>query len=419
MRTASLPAYFILILLVLAIFIIGCAEIRPDGVGPEGIGGPMGGPECEGLQEGEWVPQRGECSNQEMQNKCNEFCSNHPGCCQGWSAGYVSSEGGPGQTLLPMPSDHEVASLKRNYPVIIKAIDEGPLIYNVNTAAEVISDEVLDEMKESGFNTVQVLLIGKWEGDKIVFNEVNNRAILNDIIAIKKKGMAVWAALDMAGGPPIPGVYIGDSYEHFKSAFLNLVEISASLMEKYQVEYLTVNNEADKFFNDQTKWGATAKQINEYLIEFYPMTNELARKSFNGKLINKMTGPQKHTNDFLKATFENVDIAGVDVGPYIGDNFDMSIYKEGLEAYQFYATKAGEAGIPWMNAEYWLSDFGDATSSQKEHQLECVNAAIDAYSTATPKGVGFTYNEFATFSWEPDGEETRQVMKQFLGENLK
>lgn len=404
------------LVLVLLIFIIsGCAEQRESkGIGPEGIEGPHGGPQCKSLQAGEWMPQQGECNNQEMQNKCNEFCQKHPDCCPGWSAEYVSSEGGPGQTLLPWPSEEEVASLTRNYPSIIKAINEGPLIYNVNTAAEIISDEMLDKMKESGFNTVQVLLIGKWEEGKIVFNEVNNRAILNDIVAIKKKGMAVWVALDMVGGPPVPGVYIGDSYEQFKSAFLNLVEISAPLMEKYKVEYLTVNNEADKFFNDQIKWASTKEQINEYLIDFYPATNELARKSFNGKLINKITGPEKHTSEFLTATFKNVDIAGVDVGPYIGDKFDMSIYQEGLNAYQFYATKAEEAGVPWMNAEYWISNFAEATPSQKEHQLECVNAAIDAYSKTTPKGQGFTYNEYATFSWEPNGEKTRAAIKEFL-----
>lgn len=371
------------------------------------------GLDCD-VEPGEWVPKQGECSNQAMQNQCNEFCSKYPDCCPGWDPNSVSSLGGPGQTLLPWPSEKDIASLKRNYPATIKAINEGPLIYNVNTATEIISDEVLDEMKESGFNTVQVLLIGKWEDGKIVFNEVNNRAILNDIVAIKKKGMAVWAALDMAGGPPIPGVYIGDSYEQFKSAFLNLVEISAPLMEKYQVEYMTVNNEADKFFNEQTKWGATKEQINEYLIDFYPTTNELARKKFNGKLINKITGPQKHTNEFLTATFKNVDIAGVDVGPYIGDKFDISIYKEGFEAYQFYATKSEEAGVPWMNAEYWIGDFGETTQSQKQHQLECTNVAIDAYLKTTPKGVGFTYNEFSTFSWEPDGEKTRLAFKEFL-----
>lgn len=400
----------IILISILLILVMGCVEQR----GPIGSGKPLGGPECKSLQEGEWMPQQGECNNQETQNKCNEFCQKHPDCCLDWNANYVSSEGGPGQTLLPWPSEKDIASLTRNYPSTIKAINEGPVIYSVSETPTIISDETITKLKETGFNTVQVLLIGKWEGEKIVFNEVNQRVILNDIIAIKKSGMAVWVALDMAGGPPIPGVYIGESYEQFKSAFLNLVELSAPLMEEYKVEFLTVNNEADKFFNEQIKWASTKEQINKYLIDFYPTTNEIARKSFNGKLINKITGPDKHTNEFLTATFENVDIGGVDVGPYIGDNFDISIYEEGLNAYQIYATKAKEVGVPWMNAEYWISDFEGATQIQKEHQLECVNLAINAYLKTVPAGQGFVYNEFATFSWKPNGEATRLIFKEFL-----
>ncbi|MDD5699855.1 MAG: hypothetical protein PHH00_01525 [Candidatus Nanoarchaeia archaeon] len=373
-----------------------------------------GGSQCD-VSPGEWVPQEEECqNNQSLQNQCNEFCSNHPDCCPGWSEGdYAGSQGGPGQALLPLPSDSDVASLTRNYVAKIKAIDEGPLIYEVGVAPKIISDEELDKMKATGFNTIQVLLVGKWEGDKIVFNEVNNRVLLNDIVAIKKKGMAVWVAISM-GGAPTEGMVLADNYEKFKSGYMNLVNLSSPLMEEYKVEYFTVNNEPDMFFNLQTAWG-TKSQINDDLIDFYPATIELARKSFYGKIINKMTSPDTGTDEFLAATFENVDIAGVDVGPYINDNFDMAIYKEGLDKFQIYATKAAAAGVKWMNAEYWLSDFGESPVSSKEHQLECVNAAFDAYLDATPKGVGFTYNEFATFSWQPDGEATRLAMKEFLG----
>ncbi len=377
--------------------------------------GPQGGFQCD-VAPGEWIPQQGECqNNQSLQNKCNDFCSKHPDCCPGWNGNYTSSLGGPGETLLPWPSESDVNSLTRNYVTIIKAIDEGPLIYQTSETQKIISDEELGNMKATGFNTVQIMLIGKWEGDKIVFNEVNNRVLLNDIVAIKKKGMAVWVAMDLGGGSPNSGKKLADSYEIFKPAYMNLVNLSSPLMEEYKVEYLTVNNEADMFFNLQTTWGDKS-QINNNLVDFYPATIELARKSFNGKIINKMTGPDIRTPEFLAATFENVDIAGVDVGPYIGDNFDMSIYQEGLnDGFPLYAAKAAAAGVEWMNAEYWLSDFGESRTAPKEHQLECVNAAFNSYLNATPKGVGYTYNEFATFSWQPDGEATRLAMKEFLG----
>lgn len=371
-----------------------------------------GGPECS-APEKEWIPQKGECpgTTTEMQNKCNEFCLKYPDCC----GGEKISGGGPGQTLLPLPSDTEINSLIRNYVTTIKAIDEGPLIYSTSGPQEIISDNTLEKMKATGFNTVQVLIIGKWEGNKIIFNEVNNRVLLNDIIAIKKKGMAVWVAFDSGGGNP-SSANLGESYEAYKMAYMNFVNISSELLEKYKVEYITVNNELDMFFNLQTQWGDKNK-INDYLIDIYPSTIEVARKNFKGKVINKMTTPDTGTGEFIAATFENVDIAGVDVGPYIGDNFNMQIYKEGLQKFQTYATKASEAGIPWMNAEYWISNFGETTMAQKQHQFECTSATIDAYSKSIPNGVGFTYNEFATFSFQPDGEKTRLAMKEFL-ENI-
>ncbi len=374
------------------------------------------GAQCD-VPSGVWVPQQGECqNNQSLQNQCNAFCSAYPDCCPGWSGNYTSSLGGPGQTLLPLPSQSEIASLTRNYPTTIKAINGGPNIYSRVTAQKVISDEDLDEMKNIGFNTVQIILIGKWGGDKIVFNDYNNAVLLNDIVAIKKRGLAVWIALDIGGGPPVEGLVLADSYEKFKPAYLNLVNLSSSLMEEYKVEYLTVNNEGDMFFSLQTDWG-TESQINNYLIDFYPANNELARKNFHGKLINKMTQPDKRTNEFLSATFENVDIAGVDVGPAMSGEHPMSLenYKAEFSDYQLYATKASAAGVPWMNAEYWQKDFDlDADSFVKEHELAYANVSFNAYLAVTPKGKGYTWNELSMFSIQPNGEETRQAMKDFL-----
>lgn len=370
------------------------------------------------VSPGEWVPQQGECQgNQELQNKCNEFCSNHPDCCPGWSeTNYTSSMGGPGQTLLPLPSDSDIASLTRNYVTTIKCIDEGPNIYSRTTASKVISDDVLDKMKDTGFNTVQIMLIGEWNGDKIVFNEVNNRVLLNDIVAIKKKGLAVWVALSAGGVSPGGGIVLGENYEKFKVAYSNLVDLSSVLMEEYKVEYLTVNNEADMFLLLQTNWG-TESQINNYLIDFYPSMNELARKNFHGKLINKMTQPDKRTNEFLSATFENVDIAGVDVGPAMDNAHPISLenYKAEFSDYQLYATKASAAGVPWMNAEYWQKDFDlEANQFVKDNELAYASASFNSYLAVTPKGAGYTWNEMAMFSLQPDGEATRLAMKEFL-----
>ncbi len=366
-----------------------------------------GGFQCD-VSPGEWVPQQGECQNNpELQNKCNEFCSKHSECCPGFAGNnYATSQGGSGQTLLPLPSESEINSLTRNYPTTIKAINEGVNIYPTNEAPSVISDDELQKIKDSGFSIVQVYLIGRWNNGKIMFNDVNNAILLNDIVAIKKNGLAVWVALDPSGGKEIN--LSGYDYQEYKSAYMNLVNLSSSLMEKYKIEYLTVNNELDHFF--------TLENVSESnLVDIYPATNELARKNFNGKLINKITEPRMHTEEMLTASLKNVDIAGVDVGPFISENRPLSDYKEQFNDYQFYATKAAAAEIPWMNAEYWMGDFETKPSQYvREHELEYAIIPFDYYLNITPRGVGYTYNDFSTFSWQPQGEQTRLAIKNFL-----
>lgn len=374
---------------------------------PAFVGENYGG--CPDVQPGEYVPQRGECpgSTPEIQQKCISFCETHPSCCPSGSGNNLPG----GQQLLSLPSDEEVSQLARNYPVTIKAVNEGPNIYS-RDKAEIISNESLDKIKESGFNTVQVYLIGKWEGDKIVFNEYNNAVLLNDIVAIKNKGLAVWVALDMAGGPPVPGTVLAESYGKFKPAFLNLVNISSQLMERYNVEYLTVANEPDNFIKLQTSWGSES-QIEEDIADFLPSTNLAARDGFKGKLINKITQPRKHTPRVIESSFRNVDIAGIDVGPPIDTHTTPESYKAEFADYQFYATEANKRSVSWMNAEYWQGDFQNYTDFEEEQELEYAKISFDEYLNVTPKGVGYTWNDLATFSL-PQGEETRLALKGFL-----
>lgn len=385
------------------IFISGCAPLQKG----EGI--------CPGLAPGEWQPDQGECQSAEMKQKCDNFCAAHPDCCPGWQADKYGKSGGYGQTKLPFPSDEEVAALERNYPTTIKTIDEGPLIYSQEEKPEIMTDETLQKMKESGFNTVQVFLIGKIQGDVRVINEYDITVLLNDIMAIKNSGMAVWIALDTAGAPPSELVNLGN-YSDFKHSYLNLVNESSKLMEKYKVEYLTVNNEPDRIFLDQTQWGNRDK-INENLADFLVSTNQLARESFNGKMINKITRPKKHAQNVLDASFEYVDIAGVDVGPLISEEMSLESYKAEFDDYQFYASLAAEKNVPWMNAEYWQGDFDLGLKDYaKQNMLKYAQVSFDSYLETEPKGAGFTYNDFSTFSLEPQGEETRLAMKEFLSE---
>ncbi len=379
------------------------------GPGPGGLG--QGGPTCQ-VAPGEWMPEKGECPSKmaELDAKCNEFCAKHPDCCGDRSQGDKSFGGQ--ERALTLPADKVIKKLKRAYPAAIKALNQGPNIYVRQGNPEIISDEKLEAIKAIGFNTIQVLLIGKKENGQLIFNDFNNSILLNNIVAIKKQGLAVWVALDIAAGPPNQKAELGN-YEDFKISFLDFTKNSAELMEKYKVEYFTPNNEPDKPFKEQKSW--TTAEVNNNLADFLPAMNAAAREKFSGKLINKITKAENHVKKVIDASFINVDIAGLDVGPPMDEHTTMAIYKQDFKAYQFYATLAEKAGVPWMNAEYWQGDFDYGYSDfAKAHELEYAEVSFDAYLNTEPSGVGYVWNDLATFSL-PQGEETKNALMEFFG----
>jgi len=395
------------------IVIILAAFVAPGLVGKFKQGGPtgQGGPgTCASLQAGEWTPEQGECpsTNAETSAKCEEFCVKHPDCCGDRTQG--GQPFGGQEKILSLPSAWQIMNLKRSYPETIKALNEGPNIYTRSLEQKVISDEKLEAIKAVGFNTIQIMLIGKKENGQLVFNEANNAALLNDIVAIKKHGLAVWVALDIAGGKPGTANVLGN-YSDFKASYLDFTKNSAELMEKYKVEYFTASNEPDKTFKEQKAWSVA--EINSNLVDFFPATNVVAREKFSGKLINKITQTQRHTKEVVAASFKNVDIAGVDVGPPMDGRMSLADYKRELDEYQSYATVAEKAGVPWMNAEYWLGDFEGVGEFAKQNELKYAQVSFDAYLKVSPKGAGYTWNDWNTFSL-PQGEQMKQAMKEFL-----
>ncbi len=387
---------------------------EPQGEGPPEFGGKES--PCI-VAQGEWMPQKGECpsKNAELDAKCSEFCEKHPDCCGDRTEG--ERPFGGQERLLSLPSDGEILKLKRVYPETIKALNEGPNIYPREAGAlEVMGDEWLEQVKAAGFNTIQVLLIRKKENGKLIFNDFNNSVLLNDIVAIKKHGMAVWVAMDLAGGQPGNETTIGN-YDDFKLSFLDFVNKSAELMEKYKVEYFTAANEPDKPFKEQKDWSSA--EVNGNLIDFFPASNAAAREKFSGKIISKITKTQNHTKQVLEASFKNIDIAGVDVGPPMDGKMSFAVYQEAFDEYQFFASLAEQAGLPWMSAEYWQSVFGvdigfKFSNFVKENELKYAKVSFDAYLKAAPKGAGYVWNDWALFSL-PQGEKTKKALSDFFG----
>lgn len=399
---------WIILGVILIIVIIGLA-ILPKTIDRLMQGGPgitQRGPSCS-VQPGEWIPERGECpgTSAEMQAKCTDFCNQHPDCCQGGGREEGRSN------VIPLPNPEEISKLSRNYPSTIKAINEGPAIYG-QEQFKVLSDETLSKMKEAGFNTLQVLTINDCTGDECVMDEASKSLLLNDIVKAKEAGLAVWLAVEYINAPPGSNVKLPE-YAKFRNSFIDYCKEIGELAEQYQIEYVTVNNEPDLFLQEQTQWGSK-EQIDEHIIEIMPLANSAVKEKFKGKVINKITQPRKRTIEVLDASFENADIAGVDVGPPVSDTTDLEIYKKEFDDYQYYASLAEKAGVQWMNAEYWqYMYFAEVDSYVKENQVILAEVSFNAYLETLPKGAGYTWNDFSSLSL-PKGEETQQALKDFL-----
>ncbi len=391
----------IFILILCFIFITGAS-------GCQQLQGPPSGPRCN-APAGEWIPQQGECpgTTADMKAKCDAFCLKYPDCC-----GKENESTFGGQQAFDLPEESEIAQLKRVYPTTIKAINEGPNMYGQGKN-ELISDETIDKMKDSGFNTVQMLVIDSQEGDKYYIVGDSQSILLNDIVRIKKKGMAVWIALEYVNAPPGSDEKL-EPYTSFKPAYIAFCKEMGELFEKYKVEYFTVNNEPDLFLQEQTQWG-TEEEIDKMVQEMFVQANIAAKEKFNGKMINKITQTKKRPQETLDASFKNIDIASVDVGPPASEAMGLETYRSEFEEYQFYASQAEKAGVPWMVGEYWTYNyFEEANDYVKSNQLILAEFSFDAYLKVIPKGVGYSWNDFTSFSL-PQGEQTRQALKEFLG----
>ncbi len=311
--------------------------------------------------------------------------------------------------------EEEEVSLTRNYPSIIKAINEGPAMYGRGgpDSQGSITDESLEKMKETGFNTIQLLIIPEQQNNVFSIEPYSKSVLLNDIIRIKKANLAVWVALSYASGPA-PEQKI-DTYDKFKTPFLEFIKETSRELEEYKVEYFSVHNEPDLVFKNQG-WGTG--EPKSALIDYFPAANAAAREKFTGKLINKITEITYLSNnrEVLDASLENVDIAAIDVGPP-PNMMSIEFYKKEFDSYQKFANFAKEKNVPWMVGEYWAYDyFQTPTDYVKENQVKLAQTSFSAYLKTTPKGVGYTWNDFSTFSLQPNGEATRLAIKNFFGQ---
>ena len=294
----------------------------------------------------------------------------------------------------------------------IKTLHLGKWIYN-QQLRPMFTDEYLAKMKETGFNTVQLFLTGELKGS--IYAAINLNYLYQCINKVKQAGLAVWVTPTAFPGHDIPKL---PSYPVFKTAFLDFVKTNAQTLQGTGVDYFGLS-EVEMLFANQ---GWSSDDVNKNLIDFMPLAASTIRQVFSGRIILQISGSiWTLSAEAVDAYFKDVDIVGYDIGgePAPGTSEDdlRRIYQEG---YQEFATLAKGKHVPWMVGEYWMYDFVPGTSPPdyvKQNELRNAQIVFDAYLKATPRGVGFAWDDnFTTFTLQPYGEATRQAIKNFFSQ---
>lgn len=292
----------------------------------------------------------------------------------------------------------------------VKALHLGPWIYN-QQLRPMFTDEYLAKMKATGFNTVQLFLTGQLQGN--IYAAINLNYLYECISNVKRAGLAVWVTPTASPGKDIPQL---PSYSVFKTAFLDFVRTNAQTLQGMGVDYFGVS-EVEMLFANQ---GWSSDDINKNLIDFMPLAASTIRQVFSGRIILQISDSiWTLSAEAVDAYFKDVDIVGCDVG------FSENLSEENIrhifsDSYQKFATLAKGKHVPWMVGEYWMCEFVPGTSLPdyvRQNELRNAQSAFDAYLKATPRGVGFSWDDdFASFTLQPYGEATRQAIKAFFGQ---
>jgi len=278
------------------------------------------------------------------------------------------------------------------------------------------TDEYLAKMKETGFNTVHLALIAELQGSTYV--ALNLDRLYEDIVRLKQGGWAIWVAPTYCRGPPMNARI--PSYTVFKTAFLDFIKTNARDLQSYGVEYFSAHSEVEMVFANQ---GWSSDEVNKNVIEFVPLAVSTVRQVFSGRIITRMSGViWTLSAEAVDAYFKDVDIVGYDLGLDGSESpSEENVRTIFFEGYQKFATLAKGKHVPWMVGEYWqYSVFdipGNPTDYVKQNELRNAQIAFDAYLKATPRGVGFAWDDnFTTFTLQPYGEATRQAIKNFFSQ---
>jgi len=308
---------------------------------------------------------------------------------------------------------------ERKYPEYIKALQTYGTLPNLV--------EVLyfgDVLEDLGVNT-QFVHANHWfkKGDfelwylaydrpKDLSQDKSKRALVYNILAAKQQGLAVILFPDYVqledGG--MTELNISDDLEsRLETITLDLAEIA----EKYNVEYLVPSNQIEMIFDTN---GYSVAEAQERTNAFYASIVPKIKQIYSGKIMYKMGGFSRWSN------YDGISLSGADIFGFTGcynrnrDEVDFMVSDIRTAAAQ--ANKLSQKyGIPWINAEFLISDDEITTGSRRIEQASPIQdyyeVGLNAFKTYGKNAVGFTIHSLLG-SGKVYDTEAMPLIKEFF-----
>ncbi len=287
-------------------------------------------------------------------------------------------------------------SLERKYPKYIKAVQTYGTLPNLV--------EVLyfgDVLEDLGVNT-QFVHANYWfkKGDfklwylgydrpKDMSQDESKRALVHNILLAKEQGLAVILFPDYFqledGG--MTELNISDDLEsHLETIALDLAQIA----EEYNVEYLVPSNQIEMILDSN---GYSVEEAQQRTNAFYASIVPKIRQIYSGKIMYKMGGFSKWSN------YDGISLNGADIfgftGCYNRNKDEISFVVPDIRTAAAQANKLSQKyGIPWINAEFVISDDEILVDNRRVAQMmpieDYYQSGLDAFKTYGRNAVGFT-----------------------------
>jgi len=282
---------------------------------------------------------------------------------------------------------HAALPVKKTYPTFIKAIQTyGPFsnLVEVMYFGDVLKDLGVNTQFVHAFHWFKKGNLKLWyqgyDSPNVLSEDESKRVIVHTILLAKQQGLAVILFPDYHeledGGLEKLGIS-SDLEKRLETVALSLAEIA----EKYDVEYLVPSNQIEMILESN---GYSIQEAQRRTNAFYASVVPKIRQVYSGKIMYKMGGFGDWSN-YDEISLEGADIFGF-TGCYTRARNDIEFVTMDIKTSSAKANELSKKyGIPWMNAEFLISD-DDIPSSRSEKIQEKIPiedyyiSALSAYN---------------------------------------